>query len=146
MLANSKKPPDEPLEEILHVLAPYGASHGQASLEAHREDAFSVFVRIIDPDFKGMEDFDRLEVIRTYLKPLSLIAWNHLGTVLLLTPAEARKSLENQDFENLKASKKVIRPGKLNLPKDEAERSSPQSKQKVPSKTQTEKPKTGVRG
>jgi len=119
MLTNGKHPRDPYLEEILSVLSRYREDHPKAQIDARRQYAFAVFVRIIDPDFKAMDPGDRLDLFHSYLEPLSLLGWNHLGHVILLTPAEAKKDLVNRDFEDLMKSKKIVRPGIFKSPPTE---------------------------
>jgi len=95
---------DTALDAVQHALRPYGADHAKARIEARRRSPWVVHLRIIDPDFKGVDDVDRFNLIWSCLEKLPESVASQVSLLLLLTPAEAKKSPMNLDFEDVTSS------------------------------------------
>jgi len=84
---------------ILKALQPYLSAHPKARLEMYRRGKFILRIRIIDPDFAGMDRIERDNLIWSYLDQVPGDITQDITMLLLLTPAEASESFTNQDFE-----------------------------------------------
>jgi hypothetical protein len=91
---------DAEIARIRTVLAEYQNDHPNAKIDVQRQNNVSVRVRVIDPDFKGMDRVDRDNLMWTFLDRLPEEVISNITMVLLLTPREAPKSLANMEFEN----------------------------------------------
>ena len=60
----------------------------------------SIRIRVIDPDFAGIDKGDRHELLWGFLQDLPEDQLSEITFLLLLTPEETEKSIANQDFEN----------------------------------------------
>ena len=91
---------DTQVQPVLDALAKYKDSHPNARIDVHRQNSMSIRVRIIDPEFAGMDRVDREPPIWRLLKTLPEGIFANLTMLLLLTPEEAEASLANLEFEN----------------------------------------------
>lgn len=85
---------------FLTALKPYLDQHPKAQVDMYRRGKYILRLRIIDPDFAGMDRKDRDDLIWDMLYerlPKELL--EDITMVLLLTPAEADESMANTDFE-----------------------------------------------
>jgi len=94
------KNPDPILKQILAVLQPYAAAHPTAQVDVYRWSPYSVRIRVIDPAFKGLSRPDRHDRLWKLFETLPDAAVADISMLLPLTPAEAKRSYANMDFEN----------------------------------------------
>lgn len=98
--ANKSTKADPEIDQIRAVLADYVRDHGKAKIDIQRQNNVSIRIRIIDPDFKGMDRVDRDTALWKFLDHLPDDVISNVTFLLLLTPDETAKSLANMDFEN----------------------------------------------
>ena len=91
---------DDRLRQIVDALQSYESNHPKAKVDAYRQYEFAVRLRIIDPDFKGIGLAKRHEKIWRILEDLPVDLLNDVTQLVLVTPAEARKSGANYEFEH----------------------------------------------
>jgi hypothetical protein len=96
---------DEVLEKISKALTSYQADHPRAKIDVYRQNAVSVRVRIIDPEFTGLGKPQRSQHAWSYLGQLPEEVQSDISTVLLLTPSETKKSFANLEFDDPAPSK-----------------------------------------
>jgi hypothetical protein len=82
--------PDVQVQQILDVLTEYERVHPLAQIEGRRQNPVSIRLRIIDPDFQGMDRMSKL--------PEEVFV--NITMLLLLTPEEAEHSLASQEFDH----------------------------------------------
>lgn len=92
--------PDEILDRIADRLAEYESQHSRAKAEAYRQNPVSVRIRVIDPRFAGVDRIEREEEIWRHLEALPEEVLADVTMLLVLTPAEAKKSFANYEFEH----------------------------------------------
>src|SRR5579884_1085675 len=78
----------------------YGAEHPRALVRVKRQNSVSIRIRIIDPDFEGIDRFERDKVIWPVLRQLPESVFSQITMLLLLTPEESKSSLANFEFEH----------------------------------------------
>ena len=91
---------DSVLKQISSVLEQYSKGHPNAEIETYRHDNVSVRIRIIDPAFKGMSRGRREEDLWALLDQLPEEVVAEISLVILLTPAEAKKSFASMEFDD----------------------------------------------
>jgi hypothetical protein len=91
---------DGVIDQIVGALRPYLAAHPTSQIDLYRQNAVSVRVRIIDPDFAGQNNVDRSNEVWKYLGALTDEVGSDISTLILLTPGETQKSLANIEFED----------------------------------------------
>jgi stress-induced morphogen len=94
----SRLGPDIP--EITKALQDYQFSHPEARIKSYRQNSASIWVRIIDPSFRGMDRAERHDLIWNVLESLPEDTLSEIMILLLLTPEETKKSIANMDFED----------------------------------------------
>lgn len=77
----------------------YKTQHPKAEIDVRRSSPYSIRVRIIDPDFRGMSLVDRDDRLRIVLRELPEEVQVNMTMLLLLTPEEAKTSFANLEFE-----------------------------------------------
>lgn len=92
--------PDVQVQQILDVLAEYEGVHPNAQIEGRRHNPVAIRLRIIDPDFQGMDRLDREPEVWKLLHRLPEEVFVNITMVLLLTPEEAENSLASQEFDH----------------------------------------------
>jgi stress-induced morphogen len=95
-----KAPTTVQKQAFMKALKPYLAEHRRATVDMYRRSRFALRIRIIDPDFAGLDRVDRDELIREYIKSVPDEVMDELSMLLLLTPDEVEQSIANFDFEN----------------------------------------------
>ena len=93
-----KKPP---IKDVETALKPYLERHPNAQLDSYSQNSVSIRIRVIDPDFDGLDRGKRHDLIWDYLEkalPEHLI--QQVTVLLLLTPDETDTSYSNMDFED----------------------------------------------
>lgn len=78
----------------------YLAKHPHAVLRVYRYNPAAIRVRIVDPDFAGMDLAEREELIWPILEKLPEDVRLDVTVCLLITPEEQSKSLMNVEFED----------------------------------------------
>lgn len=91
---------DEGLLSIQQTLLPYDEQHPEATIELYRRNSISIRIRVVDPSFDGMEKSDRHSRIWEYLEKLPDELQSDISMVVLLTPAETKRSMANLEFED----------------------------------------------
>src|SRR5258708_1593149 len=91
---------DGAVQHILETLERYKSDHPQAEIEAYRQNPVSIRIRVIDPDFRGVDEIDREDIIWPLLDELDEEVRADITLVLLLTPEETKKSFANLEFNN----------------------------------------------
>lgn len=100
MTETSSSQIDGQVQQVLHTLAEYKASHPSADIEAKSQNSVSIRVRIIDSDFEGMDRVDREPPVWKVLRNLPEDVFSNITMLLLLTPNEAKSSLANLEFND----------------------------------------------
>ncbi len=95
------KDPDPQVQQVLDVLAEYEQEHANALIEARRGNYDFIYIRIIDPDFQGIE---RRKLRKAKVWPLlhklpSEIVSNIISLVVV-TPEEAPHNGSSIEFDN----------------------------------------------
>ncbi len=91
---------DAQIQQILDVLDQYKGDHPNAQIEARSQNSVSLRIRIIDPDFNGLDRVDREPSLWDILKTLPEEVFSNITMLLLLTPEETEGSLANQEFDD----------------------------------------------
>jgi stress-induced morphogen len=91
---------DPILKKISEVLRKYEADHPGADIDLYRQNPVSVRLRIIDPTFAGQGRVQRHQLVWQYLDQLTEEVQSDISTILLLTPAEKKKSFANFEFDD----------------------------------------------
>ena len=92
--------PDADVQSLLNVLDAYKKAHPNADVEVQRQNSVSLRIRIIDPDFKGMDRVDRDNALWKILEQAPEEVQSQITFLLLLTPEETKTSFANMEFEN----------------------------------------------
>jgi stress-induced morphogen len=92
--------PDGQVQQILDLLAAYERTHPQAQIEGRRHNPVSIRLRIIDPDFQGMDRIERESATWKLLSQLPEEVFVNITMLLLLTPEETEHSLTSQEFDH----------------------------------------------
>lgn len=92
--------PDTQVQQVLEVLTAYERAHLQAQIEGRRHNPVSIRLRIIDPDFQGMDRIEREPAIWKLLRRLPEEVFVNITMLLLLTPEEAETSFASQEFDH----------------------------------------------
>ena len=91
---------DTQVRQIRDVLARYESDHPNAQIDVRRQNSVSIRIRIIDPDFAGLDRVDREPAVWGELKTLPEEVFTNITMLLLITPGETGGSLANQEFED----------------------------------------------
>lgn len=91
---------DTQVQQVLDVLDQYKGDHPKAQIEVRRHNSVSIRIRIIDPDFNGLDRVDREPAVWNALKTLPEEVFTNITMLLLLTPDETERSLANQEFDD----------------------------------------------
>src|SRR5687767_3815321 len=104
-MARSRNAPDweEQRRQVMTALQPYKKNHRQARIDVQAVDLGSmpsIRIRVIDPDFHGVEITERDGEIWKLLKTLNKEVFYNITLLILLSPAETKTSVANFEFEN----------------------------------------------
>jgi stress-induced morphogen len=91
---------DAALDAIAAAIEPYERAHADAEVVIYRQNSVSIRIRIIDPDFNGMERADRHDAIWGLFDGLSDDIQSQVTLLLLLTPEETSTSFANFEFDH----------------------------------------------
>jgi len=100
MVEIARGQPDAIVLRIQKMLEKYGADHPRAKISLYRRGSFSVRIRIIDPEFKGVSRSDRHRIVWKYLDELDDEAEADICMLVPLTPDETERSGSNLEFED----------------------------------------------
>lgn len=93
--------PDEDVKQIHRALEEgYGKHHPKAKIEVYRYNPAAIRIRILDPDFAGIHEFRREDLIWEIIDKLPEDPASQITLVLLLTPEEAERSHASFEFDN----------------------------------------------
>jgi hypothetical protein len=92
--------PDAEVSQVLDVLSSYEQAHPRAMIEGRRQNPVAIRVRIIDPDFEGIDLVDREDEIWPLLQKLPEEVFANLTMLLLLTPEESTHSFASMEFDD----------------------------------------------
>lgn len=90
---------DEVIEAFAGVLGDWGEQRPHARIECYRSDSASIWVRIIDPSFEGVDRVKRHDDIWRWIDKLPESVQFHLSWLILLTPDEAKESYSSRVFD-----------------------------------------------
>jgi|SRR5947207_9001060 len=100
MNKNHKKA-DGSVRRILKMLGEtFGAAHPSAIIEAYRYNPASIRIRIVDPLFRGLNLVERDNLVRPYFDLLPDKIRAEIMLLLLLTPAERKRSFGSMEFDD----------------------------------------------
>ena len=91
---------DVQVQQVLDALDQYKSDHPSAQIEVRRQNSVSIRIRIVDPNFSGLDRVDREPAVWSVLRTLSEEVFTNITMLLLLTPNETEGSLANQEFED----------------------------------------------
>jgi hypothetical protein len=94
------KRPDQVQRQIIKALEQYAEGHPKAEIEAYRHNSVSVRIRIIDPNFERQSRAQREDDLWAILDELPEDVVAEISLLLLLTPAEAKKSFASMEFDD----------------------------------------------
>jgi stress-induced morphogen len=96
-----EKSRDDDVQQVRELLArEYQISHASARIDVYRQNSASIRIRVIDPDFRGMNRVERDRPISQLLGQLPEMVESQITLLLLLTPEEQKMSLANFEFEH----------------------------------------------
>lgn len=95
-MATNNKKPDRRVQLIRDALCQgYGAVHHRAKIDVYRYNSACVRIRILDPDFAGMDILDREQIMWRALEALPDDVVTQISFLLPLTPKETKTSGAN---------------------------------------------------
>jgi hypothetical protein len=94
------KKQDPGLKLIVKALEQYAESHPKADIEVYRHNIVSVRIRVIDPSFKGVSRGQRDVDLWALLQELPEEVVQDITLIIMLTPAEAKKSFSSMEFDD----------------------------------------------
>jgi stress-induced morphogen len=92
--------PDTQVQQVLDILTAYERAHPQAQIEGRRHNPVSIRLRIIDPDFQGLDRVEREPAIWKLLHRLPEEVLVNVTMLLLLTPEEAETYWASKEFDH----------------------------------------------
>jgi hypothetical protein len=87
--------PDPSVAALREALEQYGTEHPGARIEVTRRNPVSIWIRVIDPDFRGIDRVAREEHVWPILEALPEEIQADISLLLLLTPEEAARTFAN---------------------------------------------------
>jgi hypothetical protein len=78
----------------------YLADHPRAEVKVKRQNPYSLRIRIIDPDFHGIDRATRDEKAWEILDDLADEILSEITMLVLLAPDESKSSLANLEFDH----------------------------------------------
>lgn len=100
MAGNTAADMDHEVANITEALIAYRQNHPDAKMDMQRRHKFSIHIRIIDPDFEGMDRVDREPEVRKLLRTLDDETFQNITVIHLFAPSELERSFANLEFEN----------------------------------------------
>src|SRR5438552_1496173 len=99
-MARPNGPPKGKVKKILDVLEQYRQHHPRAKIDAYRKNAWDIRVRIIDPDFAGIDLKERFDMAYLVLDQLPEEVFTDIAQLVLVTPTETKTSGSNLEYED----------------------------------------------
>ena len=93
-------PTDAGIGQMIQALHAYEVDHSASRIDLYRQNRCSVRIRIIDPDFAGLDRIGRHADVWRYLDVLPDDTVADVSTLILLTPDETARSFANMEFED----------------------------------------------
>ena len=90
---------DEKIASLADRLARYELRHPRAEIQILRKNVASIHVRIVDPDFEGIDRADRHDAAWEFIAELPESVQCSVSVLLLLTPDEATNSFASSEFD-----------------------------------------------
>ena len=91
---------DDHLRQVARALRQFADAHPRADVVLYRQNSVSIRVRVISSHFHGLSRVDREDEIWAALETLPEEVLSEVSLLLLLTPAEAKESFANQEFDH----------------------------------------------
>ena len=91
---------DEQVDQIVGALTVYQANHPESHVDVVRRRPYSIHIRIIDPDFEGIDWDEREPEVWKALEAVDDETFQNITVLLLLAPSETERSFANMEFEN----------------------------------------------
>jgi stress-induced morphogen len=91
---------DEALDQVRDALEVYQQEHHSAEIALYRQNAVSIRIKVVDPDFDGIAKSARHSTIWEYIQKLPDEVQSDVSMLVLLTPREVKKSVANLEFED----------------------------------------------
>ena len=101
MGSNNDQAIDSAVQQILGAVQPYKELHPAAEIEARRHDSASIGVRIVDPDFSGIDRLEREDRVWPLLDKLPEDVQSELSMLVLVTPSEKFTSVASTTFQEI---------------------------------------------
>src|SRR5438445_7522979 len=90
---------DEIVEQIIDAMKSYQQAHAKAQIDVYRQNSVSVRIRIVDPDFRGVNRSDRHDLAWRFLEQLPDDVQSDISMLVLVAPEERKKSPANLEFD-----------------------------------------------
>ena len=91
---------DDAIDNIAAALSALKADHPTAEIALYRRNPGAVRVRIITPDFAGLDGFERSDLVWKYLAAVPNDHAGDISMMVLLAPGEEKFSLINLEFDD----------------------------------------------
>ena len=91
---------DRVVNKIRQAFADYQVNHRRAVVEVKRQGRATIRVRVVDPDFRGLDKVERWKMVWPVIEPLPSRVRDDIYILLLLTPAEKRTSFLSKEFDD----------------------------------------------
>lgn len=91
---------DPVLKQIIKALEQYAEGHLNAKIDVYRHNNVSVRIRVLDSGFKGISRGQRDDDLWAILRELPDETVQDISLLILLTPAEAKKSFASMEFDD----------------------------------------------
>jgi stress-induced morphogen len=91
---------DERMRRIAKALAAFEAQHPRARVELYRQSPASVRIRIINPEFAGLDWPERHDLVWSHFASLPDDVICDITMLVLLTPRETKRSPANLGSEH----------------------------------------------
>ncbi len=91
---------DGDIDHVVRALERHQAQHPHAEIEVYRQNSVSIRLRIVNPEFSGVNRAERHDIIWRVLEGLPEEVQSQLSLLLPLTPEETSTSVANFEFDN----------------------------------------------
>ena len=91
---------DETIDRMIDALKSLEADHPHAQIDIYRQNPVSIRLRVVDPDFRGVDKSRRHDIVWKYLENLPEDDQGDLSMLVVLTPEEVSRSFANMEFED----------------------------------------------
>jgi stress-induced morphogen len=98
---STKTLPDAYVNSVLEILhQDYAQAHAKAKVDVYRQNFASIRIRVIDPDFQGMDRVQRDNLLWKTIEKLPDEIQSQITMLVLLTPKETKTSFANMEFND----------------------------------------------